>query len=138
MCNTTTNLSAFSDVKNIQMTSLRAFWRDGDSEHFGLLLPDGTMLVDNILTKYYEPFGSCMIIERDGKKGVIELVTMQVVAPEYDDIDIAPGEYVTFTRNSVEGRVDQNGKFYTLDETDQLDLPNGDIDLVYDNDEYTY
>ena len=138
MCNTTTTPTAYSEVKNIEMTSFRAFWRAGDSEHFGLLLPDGTVLVDNILTKYYEPFGSCLVIERDGKKGVIEMVTMQVVAPEYDDIDLEPGEYVTFTLNGVEGRIDQNGKFYTMEEADRLDLPNGDIDLVYDNDEYIY
>ncbi len=133
-------LSAFvyDSVQHIVGTSVFAARWGGVKDRFGIIARDGTVLVDNILTEYYEPFGSCMVIERDGKKGVIEMVTMQVVAPEYDDIGIAPGEYVTFTLNGVKGRVDQNGKFYSMEEADRLELPDNDIDIVYDYDEYSF
>jgi len=131
-------LATYTDVKNIPMTAFRAFYKEGDKDHFGIVTPNGTVLVGNILTKVYEPFGSCMVIERDGKQGVIDLNTFQVVMPEYDEVEALPDEYVTFTLNGVQGRVDENGKFYTLEEADQLDLPNSEIDFVYDDHEYSY
>lgn len=121
----------------INYTPFYAVWLEGD-KHIGIITPNGTVLVGNILTKVYEPFGSCMVIERDGKQGVIDLNTFQVVMPEYDEVEALPDEYVTFTLNGVQGRVDENGKFYTLEEADQLDLPNSEIDFVYDDHEYSY
>lgn len=128
----------YKHAQPIVHTPFYAVWCEDDDKHFGIITPNSTVLVDNILSKVYEPFGSCMVIERDGKQGVIELNTLQVVMPEYDEVDTEPGEYVTFTKDGVKGRVDQKGKFYTLEEADRLDLPNDEIDILFDSEEYTY
>ncbi len=133
-------LSAFvyDSAQHIVGTPVFAARWGGVKDRFGIITCDGTVLVDNILTKYYEVHDGIMVIERDGKQGVIDLNTFQVVMPEYDEVEALPDEYVTFTLNGVQGRVDENGKFYTLEEADQLDLPNSEIDFVYDDHEYSY
>ena len=125
----------YSNARPIAYTPFYAVWHQGDDKHFGIITPNGTILVDDILSKVYEASNAILVIERDGKQGLIDLNTLQVVMPQYDEVDIEPGEYVTFTKDGVKGRVDTEGKFYTLEEADRLDLPNDDIDILFASEE---
>ena len=120
---------AYDAAEPIHGTSLFMAWWGGADKRFGIVTPKGTVLVDNILTKVYQAENGMMVIERDGKQGIIDLNSLQVVMPEYDEVFPEPDELVLFTRDGQQGYVDTQGRFVTLQDYENDNYP-GDGDFL--------
>jgi hypothetical protein len=89
----------------------KGFW-DGVKKRFGLVTPEGEVLIPNILTRGYLPWNSFVCLEADGKFGAFDIDTRQFVLPEYDGIASEPEENVLFVKDGIEGYViEYTGEF---------------------------
>ena len=99
----------------------KGFW-DGVKKRFGLVTPEGEVLVPNILTKGYLPWNSFVCLEADGKFGAFDIGTRLFVLPEYDAIASEPEENVLFVKDGVEGYViEETGEFVPKDQFENDD-----------------
>jgi hypothetical protein len=99
----------------------KGFW-DGVKKRFGLVTPEGEVLIPNILTKGYLPWNSFVCIESDGKFGAFDIDTRQFVLPEYDGIASEPEENVLFVKDGIEGYViEETGEFVPKDQFENDD-----------------
>lgn len=99
----------------------KGFW-DGVKKRFGLVIPEGEVLIPNILTKGYLPWNSFVCLESDGKFGAFDIDTRQFVLPEYDGIASEPEENVLFVKDGIEGYViEETGEFVPKDQFENDD-----------------
>jgi len=99
----------------------KGFW-DGVKKRFGLVTPEGEVLIPNILTKGYLPWNSFVCLESDGKFGAFDIDTRQFVLPEYDGIASEPEENVLFVKDGIEGYViEYTGEFVPKDQFENDD-----------------
>jgi hypothetical protein len=99
----------------------KGFW-DGVKEKFGLVTPEGEVLIPNILTRGYLPWNSFVCLEADGKFGAFDIDTRQFVLPEYDGIASEPEENVLFVKDGIEGYViEETGEFVPKDQFENDD-----------------
>jgi hypothetical protein len=99
----------------------KGFW-DGVKKRFGLVTPEGEVLIPNILTKGYLLWNSFVCLESDGKFGAFDIDTRQFVLPEYDGIASEPEENVLFVKDGIEGYViEETGEFVPKDQFENDD-----------------
>ena len=100
-------------------TSLFDFYADGKKDTFGILAADGKELVPNILTSSYEPCNGIGVIVSNGKYGVIDVETHDVILPQYDYADCSEIEgNVIFTKDGVKGYVNTHNEFVSIEDYD--------------------
>lgn len=106
-----------------------ASW-DGDKKHYGFVDILGHVVCPNVLTSNDGmPLNDVMVIERDGKYGMIDVKSHQTVLPEYDAIDVEPEEYVVFHKDGKEGYITDRGEFVSIEQYDEDE--EGKYDDVY-------
>ena len=118
---TNVQLSAFKydRLTFCPFTSLFGFRADGKTDTFGFLTANGKELVPNILTSSYEPCNGIVVIESNGKYGVIDDVTHDVLLPQYDFADCSEIEgNVIFTKDGVKGYVNTHNEFVSIEDYD--------------------
>ena len=109
----------YDDVRNYPYSTLFCYHADGKKETFGSLTADGKELVPNILTSYFEPCNGIVVIESNGKYGVVDEGTYDVILPQYDYADC--GEIdgnVIFTKDGVKGYVNTHNEFVSIEDYD--------------------
>ena len=100
-------------------TTLFDFYADGKKDTFGILAADDTELVPNILTSSYEPCNGIVVIVSNGKYGVIDVETHDVILPQYDYADCSEIEgKVIFTKDGVKGYVNTHNEFVSIEDYD--------------------
>jgi len=102
---------------------------DGKPE-YGIISASGEELVPNILTMIDLPINNIVLISDGNKYGVIDIGTMQVVMPEYDEIFVEPDKYVIFRKGNQGGYVDSKGQFINYVFADSKNYM-GDNDFLY-------
>ena len=107
---------AYHDVRRVAYTSLYAAWWGNVTDRFGLVYPDGTVAVDNILTSVGEPFNDTMLIFAGDKVGAIDINSCLVFPPEFDDYYIDEDDNLVFVKGGAKGHVDSDGRFITLED----------------------
>ncbi len=84
---------------------------------YGMVAPNGEVLIPNILTSTYAPWNDFMLLEADGKFGAMDVRTLCFVLPEYDKVDWEPDENVVFHKGGVKGYiVEETGEFVPIDQ----------------------
>ena len=109
----------YDDVRNYPYSTLFCYHADGKKDTFGILTADGKELVPNILTSYFEPCNGIVVIESNGKYGVVDEGTYDVILPQYDYADC--GEIdgnVIFTKDGVKGYVNTHNEFVSIEDYD--------------------
>ena len=110
-------------------TVFMAYW-DGDKKHFGLIWPNGKLLVPNILTGISDmPVNGVVKLASDGKYGLFCLDNMQVVMPEYDAVDIEIDENVVFHKGDQTFYIDFDGNAVPCEVVDS-DAYDGDYNFL--------
>ena len=100
-------------------TSLFCFHADGKSDTFGILYADGTELVPNILTSCSEVCNGIISFESNGKYGVLDLDTNDVLMPQYDNLECEDLDgLITFVKDGVKGYVNTHNEFVTIEDYD--------------------
>ena len=106
----------YDDVQRVVYTPLYAAWWGGVADRFGLILSDGTVVVENILTEVGDPLGGILEVTAGDKHGAIDTETLQVVDSEYDETYIDADDNVVFVKGDVKGHIDTEGRFITLED----------------------
>lgn len=104
----------FDALRHVDSSPLYVAWWGNERDRFGLVLCDGTVIVQNILTGCSAPWNDIVFIEADGKHGAIDITTLQVVLPEYDEVYPDENELVVFRKGEVHGYIDTEGRFVTV------------------------
>ena len=118
---TTNSTTKFDAVRSIPFSSLfMAYW-GGVENRFGIITADGDIICTNILTRIDEPFNTLLPIGTDDKTGCIDLYTNQLVAPEFDDVELDDDGPIVFIKEGQRGYVTDKGEFVTVDQFDSDD-----------------
>ena len=96
--------------------------KPGDDNHFALSVM-GEVITPYEIEKYYQPSDGCVILEANGKFGILDIEQgMVYVSPEYDEIhDQGYGDDFLFIKDGVEGYVTLNGEFISKERYAGLD-----------------
>ena len=96
--------------------------KPGDDNHFALSVM-GEVITPYEIEKYYQPSDGCVILEANGKFGILALDQGYVyISPEYDEIhDQGYGDDFLFIKDGVEGYVTLNGEFVSKERYAGLD-----------------
>jgi hypothetical protein len=96
--------------------------KPGDDNHFALSVM-GEVITPYEIEKHYQPSDGCVILEANGKYGILALDQGYVyISPEYDEIhDQGYGEDFLFIKDGVEGYVTLNGEFVSKERYAGLD-----------------
>lgn len=84
-------------------------------DKYGVIGKDGRVLVPCILDELCLPSGNCVVFKADGKFGLLDASCDDLyVEPQFDDIEFIDMEQpYTFTKDGVEGVVNEKGEFMT-------------------------
>lgn len=96
--------------------SLFVFIVNRDANTFGILNSEGTELVPSILTSFHKLCNGILTLESNGKYGVIDVETHDVILPQYDYADCSEIEgKVIFTKDGVKGYVNTHNEFVSIE-----------------------
>ena len=101
--------------------------KPGDDKRFALSVM-GVVITPYEIEKYYQPSDGCMIVEANGKFGILAMDQgMVYVSPEYDEIHgQGYGDDFLFFKDGVEGYVTLNGEFISKERYTSLSLEQQD------------
>ena len=93
---------------------------NGIEDKFGFVNKEGKVFIPNVLTKLYEPWCDCMLLEGDGKYGALDVKTFYYVLPEYDDVEADSEVNVLFCKDGVKGCIiEETGEFVPKDKFEE-------------------
>ena len=112
----------FHHISHIMYTySSYVVTKEEDADHCAIMVYNKVVTPYEI-DKIYDPCDGAIVVEKDGKSGLLSLEMGNIyVSPEYDDVyDDGYGSDWIFTKNGIEGRVTLDGKFVSNEEFETL------------------
>lgn len=108
----------YDGLASYPFTTVFGFFEDGKNT-FGILSSEGKELVPNILTSHCEECNGILTLESNGKLGVLDLLTLDVLMPQYDDLEFEnPDGLITFVKDGVKGYVNTHNEFVSIEDYD--------------------
>lgn len=111
----------FKDLQwDVYIGRFLAWW--DDSKKFGLVNKTGDVFIPNVLDCITMPWNDSVLLEGDGKYGMLDIRTGFFVLPEYDDVEPEGEENIVFIKDGIKGYVvEETGEFITVEQYENDD-----------------